>query len=92
VLGGGSSARALRIARELRARGRSVLVDLSERSLKKQLKAASDEGAPLAVIVGLSESGAGEAALKNMKTGDQRPVGIGDLAEAVAHELELTDG
>jgi histidyl-tRNA synthetase len=92
VLGAGSSARALGIARDLRARGRSVLVDLSERSLKKQLKAASDEGAPLAVIVGLSESGAGEAALKNMKTGDQRPVGIGDLAEAVAHELELTNG
>ena len=31
-----------RIARELRARGVSVLVDLSGRSLKKQLKAASD--------------------------------------------------
>ena len=91
VLGGTSSARALRIARELRERGSSVLVDLSERSLKKQLKAASDELAPLAVIIGLSEIEPGAVALKNMKTGEQRPVETGDLVAAVAVELERTN-
>ncbi len=92
VLDASFDARALRIARELRAQGRSVLVDLSERGLKKQLKAASDELAPLAVIVGLSEIASGAVALKNMKTGEQRPVDAGALAEAVAGELERTNG
>jgi len=92
VLDASFDARALRIARELRAQGRSVLVDLSERGLKKQLKAASDELAPLAVIVGLSEIGSGAVALKNMKTGEQRPIDAGALAEAVAGELERTNG
>ncbi len=92
VLDASFDARALRIARELRARGRSVLVDLSERGLKRQLKAASDELAPIAVIVGLSEIGPGEVALKNMKTGEQRQVETSALAEAVAGELERTNG
>lgn len=91
VLDEAFSAQALRIARELRAQGRSVLVDLSMRSLKKQLKAASDELAPLAVIIGLSELEPGAVALKNMKTGGQRPVEAGALAAAVADELERTN-
>jgi histidyl-tRNA synthetase len=91
VLDGSFNARALRIARELRAQGRSVLVDLSERGLKRQLKAASDELAPLAVIIGLSEIEPGAVALKNMKTGEQRPVESGALAAAVAGELERND-
>jgi histidyl-tRNA synthetase len=91
VLDEAFNARALSIARELRAQGRSVLVDLSERSLKRQLKAASDELAPLAAIIGLSEIESGSVALKNMKTGAQRPVEAGALAAAVAGELERTD-
>jgi histidyl-tRNA synthetase len=91
VLDESCNARALCIARELRAQGRSVLVDLSERGLKRQLKAASDELAPLAVIVGLSEIEPGAVALKNMKTGEQRPVEAGALAAAVAGELERTN-
>ncbi len=92
VLDEALDAGAMRMARELRAAGRSVLVDLSERGLKRQLKAASDELAPLAVIVGLTETGPGAVALKNMKTGEQRPVETGALAAAVAGELEHTDG
>ncbi len=92
VLDGSLGGEALRAARELRAGGRRVLVDLSERSLKKQLKAASDELAPLAVIVGLSETGPGAVALKNMQTGEQRAVEAGALAAAVAGELERTNG
>jgi len=91
VLDESFNARALCVARDLRAQGRSVLVDLSERSLKKQLKAASDELAPLAVIVGLSEIEPGAVALKNMKTGEQRSVRADALAAAVAGELERTD-
>ncbi len=92
VLDASLEAGAMRVARELRAGGRGVLVDLSERSLKKQLKAASDELAPLAVIVGLAEIGPGAAALKNMKTGEQRAVETGALAAAVSDELERMDG
>lgn len=92
VLDASLAAGAMRVARELRAAGRSVLVDLSQRSLKRQLKAASEELAPLAAIVGLSETGPAAVALKNMKTGEQRPVEPGALAAAVAGELERTDG
>jgi histidyl-tRNA synthetase len=92
VLDASLEAGAMRAARELRAAGRRVLVDLSERGFKKQLKAASDELAPLAVIVGLSETGPGAVALKNMQTGEQRAVETGALAAAVADELERMNG
>jgi histidyl-tRNA synthetase len=91
VLDESSVARALSIARELRSRGFSVLVDLSARNIKRQLKAASEADAVFAVIIGLAELEPGTVALKNMKTGDQRPVhdeGLGDELEA---EMERTN-
>jgi len=91
VLDEPSGGRALSIARDLRSRGFSVLVDLSTRNIKKQLKAASEAGAVFAVIVGLAELEGGTVALKNMKTGDQRPVRDDGLGAEIETEMERTD-
>ncbi|MDD4858364.1 MAG: histidine--tRNA ligase [Candidatus Krumholzibacteria bacterium] len=91
VLDEASVARSLSLARELRDRGLSVVVDLSGRTIKKQLKGASDAGAALAVIVGLAELEPGTVALKKMKTGEQRPVRDVALIAETLKEMELTD-
>jgi histidyl-tRNA synthetase len=74
VLDEASSALALSVASQLRDGGLAVLVDLSQRNLRKQLKASGDSGCLYSVIVGLSELEAGMVALKNMKTAEQRAV------------------
>jgi histidyl-tRNA synthetase len=91
VLDEASVARSLSLARELRGRGLSVVVDLSGRTIKKQLKWASDAGATLAVIVGLAELEPATAALKNLKTGEQRFVRDGALAAETLKEMERAD-
>lgn len=92
VLDDSSVARSLSIARDLRSRGLGVLVDLSGRAIKKQLKAASDARSAFTVIVGLAEIEPGAAALKNMATGQQRPVRDGDLGTEIEKETGATNG
>jgi len=92
VLDESGSARALGHARSLRARGIETAVDLSGRGLKKQLKAASETGAALSIIVGLSELAADEVAVKRMNTGEQIAVSSGDLVARVETELERGHG
>jgi histidyl-tRNA synthetase len=92
VLDEPSGERALSIARELRSRGLSVVVDLSARAIKKQIKAASDAGAAFVVILGLGEIEPGKVALKNMSTGEQRPVRAEELGAQIETEMERIDG
>ena len=87
VLDDSSIARALSVARELRERGFGVLVDLSGRSLKRQMKAASDAEALVAVIIGLGELASGTAAVKNMRTGEQEAAPFDGLAALVTREV-----
>jgi histidyl-tRNA synthetase len=70
-------ARALALVTELRRAGLSADLDLAERGRKGQLKHADRVGARQALIL---ESG-GAAQLRDMATGEQRPI---DLADAVA--------
>jgi histidyl-tRNA synthetase len=69
---------AFRLLRELRANGVSASVDQSGRSLKGQFKHADRLNARLVVIVG--DDG---LELKDMGSGDQRPVTQDELLEAV---------
>jgi len=69
-----------------------VLVDLSGRNLKKQLKAASDWGSILSIIVGLAELEPGMVAVKSMGTGEQIAVHSGDLVSRIETELERARG
>jgi histidyl-tRNA synthetase len=80
------SVAALAIASELRAEGARISVDLSGRSMKKQMKAASDSGAPLAVIIGPDEVEKSEAAVKVLETGEQESVPFGGLGERILRE------
>lgn len=71
VLDEGRAGAILSLARRLRASGSSAVVDLSGRSFKKQLGAASVLGARFAVIAGLAELAPGAVALKDLATGEQ---------------------
>lgn len=72
--------RALEVARAFREAGIRTEMDLMGRGLGAQLAHAS-KSADFAVIIGLREVGSGEVTLKNLKSGEQKTVG---LAAAVA--------
>jgi histidyl-tRNA synthetase len=84
VLGTGDDhADRLRVAGELRTAGLSVRADTSDRKLAKQLEAAAKVGARWAAIVG-EELARGEIGLKDLESGDQRSVAVGEVAAAIA--------
>lgn len=66
-------------AKELRARGFSVLTDLLRRSMKAQFRDANRLGAKYCIIFGENEFARGTALLKNMQTGEQTEHGIIEL-------------
>ena len=67
---------------ELRTTGLSTELDLAGRSLKGQLKQADRAGARYTVILEQD----GSAQLRDMSTGDQRPVDPATVAEEIAAE------
>ena len=69
----------LGVVRRLRGRGHATQFDLKGGSLKRQLKKAADAGARYVVIVGEETASGGPAILRDMQSGDQRPVALGDL-------------
>jgi len=88
TLGGPAFGRGLAIAQSLREAGVSVWFDSSgQRSLKNQFKQADAEGCSLAVVLGEDEIARGEAALKDMKKGEQAPVALEGLVAEVKRRL-----
>ena len=67
------------IAREMRLMGVSAVVDLSGRSIKKQMKAASDGSFEYAVIVGPDEVSRREATVKDLQSGEQESISLDKL-------------
>ena len=65
-------AAALKVARELREAGRSVLYGLRSQGVGKQLKAAARAGAARAVVIGPEELASGLATVRDMRTGEQQ--------------------
>jgi histidyl-tRNA synthetase len=51
--------------------------------MKKRMQKASASGARFAIILGDDELDRGEVALKDLETGEQRPVPIAELAATV---------
>src|SRR3954453_5816701 len=81
-LGDRAEAQAQRIITGLRLEG--VAADMAYRgNMKKRLSRANDSGAAFALIIGDDELDRGEAQLKNLQTGEQRPVSLDLLAEAL---------
>ncbi|MGD8497092.1 MAG: histidine--tRNA ligase [Gemmatimonadales bacterium] len=70
----------LRAAHALRDAGRRVAYDLSERSVGRQFKAANQLGAERAIVIGPDEAAAGEALVRDLATGDEKKVGLDELA------------
>ncbi|MHB8572276.1 MAG: histidine--tRNA ligase [Candidatus Dormibacteria bacterium] len=86
--GDGLAAEVLALARRLRQAGLVTLADLSGRSLKARLRQAQRQGAGQVVIVGMRESGAGRARLKQMGPGGTEL----DLPEAELAERLILGG
>ena len=60
-----------------------MTVDFSGRSMKKQLKAASEAGALFTVILGPDEIEQAAAAVKNMETGIQEAVSYENISNYI---------
>jgi histidyl-tRNA synthetase len=84
--------RYLQVSQQLREAGVNVLTVFEERPLGKQFQQADKLGIPLCIIIGPDEDAAGEANLKNMKSGEQRKVAIVDLPGYVAELFKHNEG
>jgi histidyl-tRNA synthetase len=65
---------AMRLLKGLRDKGYRVEIDCSGKSFKGQMKSADRSGARYALIIGEDELAAGNVAVKDMTTGEQRLV------------------
>ena len=77
------------VAAQLRASGVRVDVAYGDRSLKGAMKGADRSGASLAVVLGDRDLADENAQVKNLATGDQLAVPLGDL---VTHLVDRTKG
>jgi histidyl-tRNA synthetase len=73
--------KAFSIVSELRGAGLSADVDLMRRSMGKNFKHADSSGARRAVIVGEKELEQNSVTVRDMDTGDQTLVALGDLVD-----------
>jgi histidyl-tRNA synthetase len=71
---------AIKVASQVRAVGLTTELSLSDVSLDKQLKAASNSGAHFAIIVAPDELERGEVNVKNLQTRQQQTVRLEELA------------
>ena len=71
------------MAAGLRRAGVSADYDMMGRGVKAQMKYADKSGARFVVVIGDNELESGTAVLKNMDTGEERSVALGDIAGAL---------
>ena len=83
-LGADEEAAVLPLLREVRNRGIAAEIYPEAGKMKKQMEYANRRGIPYVVIVGSQELEVGAATVKEMRTGDQRQVPFGELADALA--------
>lgn len=75
----GQQARA--IARDGRASGIAISLDLDRRSLKSQMRQADGSGATFALIIGDDELAQNKVSVKNLKTSEQQMVAFDQVVE-----------
>ena len=78
TMGENAAAKALSMTAAAREEGFFVEYDLVERGLKPQMKYADKIGARFVIVLGDSEIDSGAAKLKNMATGEQTDISLGD--------------
>ena len=76
---------AFKVANILRKKGISAVVDVMQRSIRRQLSYANDIKAKFAVIVGEREIKEGKVALKDLSTGEQKTLKIEDAIEIITN-------
>jgi histidyl-tRNA synthetase len=81
-IGEAAEAKALGIAANLRNGGMAVEI-VSRGNTKKRMQRAAGSGASFAIVIGDNEIQAGEAQLKDLRSGEQRPVGFDGLLQAL---------
>jgi histidyl-tRNA synthetase len=72
---------AFELVQTLRKRGLRTAVDLEARSLKGQLRQANKDRYRYSVILGSNELARGEATLKDMLSGEQRAIPLGEVVD-----------
>lgn len=68
------------LAHALREKGFSVLYALKDQSVRKQFKTAESEGARSVLVLGPDEAAKGVVVMRDMATGSEREVPVGELA------------
>jgi len=82
-LGESAKVKALTIAADLRAHGKTVEIAFGDRALKGAMKGADKSGATNVIVLGESEISSGSVELKEMKSGQTSSVKIDSLLEAL---------
>jgi len=82
-LGEMAKIKALTIAADLRAHGKTVEIAFGDRALKGAMKGADKSGATYVIVLGESEISSGTVELKEMKSGHTSSVKIDSLLEAL---------
>lgn len=85
-------ARYVSIAKKLRDSDMTVEVSTKPVKIAKQMKQASLKGVPFVILVGEDEIAAGQAVIKNMKTGEQKSVFMEDLFSYLQNQLNSANG
>lgn len=83
----GALGESLRLAAELRGAGLRVVSHLHADKLQKQFKAADRSGAKFVLVVGPDEQSLGNVMVKDLRSGEQKPVARRDLAAELAKAL-----
>ncbi|MEI6531424.1 MAG: histidine--tRNA ligase [Chlamydiota bacterium] len=73
-LGDAAKSLSLKLLKDLRADGISVVMDYSGKKIKDQLKMASDRGCKYALIIGDEEISSGQAELKNLASRETKKI------------------
>lgn len=90
-MGEAAAQEAFRLTTLLRREGYAVECDLMGRSVKAQMKYANKLGALYSMVLGEAELEQGAARLKQMATGEEKPVPLGEAFFA-AFEQEMHNG
>ncbi len=67
------------IMNTMRAKGLSVIMDINKRDLRKQFEYANKINARYVIVVGKKELETGKLRLRDMKTGEEKEVGLEEL-------------
>lgn len=76
ALGDKANLKAVELAKDMRAEGFSVIMDLNQRSLRAQMKYADKLGAKFNIVIGDNEVDNGKAVLKNMSSGEENEIDL----------------